>query len=480
MDDVEIPNIVVKNTRRVEMPEELKKGAEELKALEDPRTFIFDKCSLTATGSIKSKSRVNVVIILADDSKLKGLFGFNEFTENIEVVKDIPELNIYKGGFRDSYLGSLSIYIEKKYRVVFTNEFLTTGIKEIAVRNSYNPIKNLIECEEWDKRPRAATLFIDYLGAADTKVNREIAKKWLVGAVARVYQPGIKFELMPVLIGSQGIGKSTLCGKLSKDYFLDNLPGLSNINKDNQMLIKDNWIIEIAELSAMTRSAVESTKAFVSTQVDKYKAPYGSVIEEHPRRCVFIGTTNEYDFLKDKTGNRRFIPVVCGQNKPLKDVFSLGDDTIKQLWAEALYYYNQGEKLFFDRAVSDELVAVQSEHTQVDDVEAVIDEYLNMPVPLNWNDEKTTIKRAAFRTYRVNGSYKNVVPFADKFYQMREVATKEIAQVVFDLSPSDMIRTPRSVSKKITTIMDNKPGFIRSNNIKINGKNNRGYIRVNN
>lgn len=466
-------------SKLIEMPDEIKAGADELARLKASQNSIYDILNTNESGSVKSKSRVNVVVILEHDEKLKGLLGFNTFTENIEIMKDVPDLNIYKGYMRDAYIGSLSIYIENKYRAVFSNEFIKSGVVEVASRNSFNPVKKMIERDEWDGTERVSSLFIDYLGAEDSVLNREIAKKFLVGAVARVYHPGIKFELMPVLIGSQGIGKSTLCRQLCPDYFLDNLPGLSNFNKDNQMLIKDNLIIEVAELSALSRTAVENTKAFISTQVDKYKAPYGSMIEEHPRRCVFIGTTNEYDFLRDKTGNRRFLPVECGKIQPSKDVFNLDDKTIHQLWAEAYELYNRGEKLYLDPDINKELVETQKNHTEVDNAESLLDEYLSMPVLLDWNDIPTKAKKKYFDEYRMNGNY-TVQRIGDdkQRYIMYEVPMRDIAEIVFNLDASNVARLPRKVSNHINQIMDNRDDFKRVTNIKVNGKNQRGYRRI--
>ncbi|TPR19969.1 virulence protein [Apilactobacillus timberlakei] len=462
------------------MPDDLKKESDDLKIISMENTK--NGYERNDDGKLKSNSAKNVRQLLLHDDVLKDVVGWNDFTQTITVMKDIPELLIKKGTFRDIYKDMISGYIEDKFHIIFKKDIFISGLKQAAVRQIFNPVIDRINAEKWDKVKRVDTFFIDFLGAENSNYVKQVTRKWLTGAVARALRPGIKFELMPVLIGQQGLGKSTLCNSLCPEYFLDNLPSLSGINKDNLMLIKDNWIVEVAELSAMSKTAIEGTKAFISTRVDKYKAPYASTIEDHARRCVFIGTTNESEFLKDKTGNRRFLPIQCGINKPTKNVFKISPEYILQLLAEARTLYENHEPLYLDEDTSNELANIQKENTVEDPLEESIKEYLDMPVPEDWEKYTMFQKRNYYNRYKDNDALTDKETNSlhpESLVSINKITTKEILQVILDIHGHDLMMASRgSYGKKIALVMNSNKEWYKPKNIRMNGRMVRGWKKL--
>lgn len=205
-----------------------------------------------------------------------------------------------------------------------------------AGRNSQHPVRNYLDGLTWDGQNRLDAWLSDYLGAAPCEYHAVIGAKFLIAAVARIYRPGCKVDTLLVFEGAQGIGKSTTASVLAGEWFTDELPDLRS--KDAALQLSGAWIIEISELDAINRSELSTVKKFLSRQTDRYRPPYGRITVDVPRQCVFIGTSNESQYLKDSTGNRRFWPVRCSR----VNVEALRRDR-DQLWAEAVQRYKQGE-----------------------------------------------------------------------------------------------------------------------------------------
>src|SRR5699024_3198778 len=275
-------------------------------------------------------------VMLLKSEKLKGI-QFNEFTQEISVNGNV---------ITDSLMAELKFDLSNEYYMDFSIDDILQMVQIIAREHPVHPIKQIIQRKPWDSVERAETLFIDYLGADDNEYVRTVTRKWLAAAVARVYEPGIKFEMVPVLQGAQGIGKSTVVDRIAGEYFVDSLKSLGNSKDDYQMLI-GAWIVELGELSSLNDTRIETMKGFISARVDKLRLPYGKITQSFSRTCVFIGTTNPGTYLRDSTGNRRFFPIPLNGKKK-KDIFDITDEEIQQLWAEAYHYYTNGEKLYSD------------------------------------------------------------------------------------------------------------------------------------
>lgn len=352
------------------------------------------------TGAVKPTFK-NTDLILQHDENLQGLIRRNIFDDNLEVLR-IPFWRHEHNNspyFSDTDSAELIKYLELDYGLRLSQERLATMLRTEAEKNAFHPVKNFIEAVEWDGVERIETLFIDYLGADDTHYTRQVTRKWLIAAVARIYEPGCKFDNMIVLHGTQGIGKSTLARKLGGRWFNESIQHFRS--NEAVLAIQGSWIAEIAELSAMSKSSIEEIKAFLSTTVDKIRKPYDRYTSTLQRSTVFVGTTNDDEFLKDQTGNRRFWPVGTSKDKVTRNVFTeLTSTEIAQVWAEAKRAYDNGEALLLDEEAEKEAVKIQKQHTEEDSLSGQILEFIQTPIPHDYWDKTVYDKRNTIFNYR--------------------------------------------------------------------------------
>lgn len=202
------------------------------------------------------------------------------------------------------------------------------------------PLTRDVTSEEWDRVTRVEKLLIDYFGAEDNSYTKAAMRKTLIAAVARTYHPGVKFDSALILVGAQGIGKSTFFSKLAGSWFSDSLTLTDMKDKAGAEKLQGFLILELGEMAGMKKVDIETIKSFLSRTDDIYRPSYGRVVESHPRQCIVVGSTNaENGFLRDITGNRRFWPVnVCGDSA--KKSWQLTANEVSQIWAEALYLYS--------------------------------------------------------------------------------------------------------------------------------------------
>ncbi|WP_330948960.1 virulence-associated E family protein [Virgibacillus sp. MG-45] len=333
-----------------------------------------------------TKTIENVLIALEGEANLKGRIKLDAFADAIVGVAPLPwaprenEEGEFKWTENDD--SGLAIYMEKILGFQ-SREKITHALNQCAARNSYNPVMQYLNSLQWDGVKRLDTLFIDYLGAADTPYTRAVTRKSFTAAVARAMEPGIKHDTMPVLTGAQGLGKTTLIQKLGKYWFTNSIESFEG--KEAAELLQGVWIVEIGEMSAYNKSDVQTIKGFLSRTEDQYRAAYARKTEKHPRRCVFFGTSNRSDYLRDTTGGRRFLPVDVGVQEPSKSVFIHLDAEINQLWAEAVWNWRLGESLFLTGELLEEAKRQQEGHAEQDPWESVVREFVERPVPVDWN-----------------------------------------------------------------------------------------------
>ena len=205
----------------------------------------------------------------------------------------------------DSTLFSL---IQADYGLKSRQDF-ADALKNVSMRNKFHPVRELLDSLTWDGKEHIRSLLPEYLGAEDSDYTYQVMRLWMLGAVSRVYKPGSKFDYTIILQGSQGIGKSTFLKLMALDdsWFNDSLDSLDS-DKAVQSLT-GSWIIELAELKSLARTAggVESVKRFLTATQDKYRIPYERRADTFYRQCVFAGTTNKDDFLQDETGTGVFL-----------------------------------------------------------------------------------------------------------------------------------------------------------------------------
>lgn len=325
----------------------------------------------------------NIVMILSNDEGLKSI-AFNCHRDGIDAKRGLPWEQI-KSGWNDSDNACLKVYLSSKYGI-YSPTKTKDAVLAVAAERAYHPIKEYLDnLPKWDGITRVENLLIDYFGAADNSYTKAVIRKTLVAAVARIYHPGTKFDSVLILNGPQGIGKSTFFAKLAGDWFSDSLTITDMKDKSGPEKLQGYWMLELGELAGMRKTEVEIVKSFVSRVDDKYRASYGVNVENHPRQCVIVGSTNaENGFLRDITGNRRFWPVPISGNS-LKKSWQITPEEVQQIWAEALYLYKQGEKLYLE---GEEAVLAGSEQAvamETDEREGLVRAYLDVLLPEDWD-----------------------------------------------------------------------------------------------
>ena len=336
---------------------------------------------LDKSGHVKNTLH-NLTLILENDPNLKGVV-FNQLLDGMEIKGEVP-WNHPSKFWRDADDAQLISYVDAHYGT-FSARNYDIAVTKVADDRAYHPIREFIESlPEWDKVPRVDTLLVDYLGASDTAYVRAVTRKTLCAAISRVLRPGCKFDSMLVLNGPQGVGKSTLIAKLAGEWFSDSLNLGDTKDKTAAEKLQGYWILEIGELAGLKKAEVETLRSFLSRQNDIYRAAFGKRATPHLRQCVFFGTTNaESGYLRDTTGNRRFWPVKTPGNGK-KQSWNLTHEEILQIWAEALVYVRQGEKLYLSAEMDALAKDEQREAMESDEREGLVREYLDTLLPERW------------------------------------------------------------------------------------------------
>lgn len=317
----------------------------------------------------------------------------------------------------------------------------------------------------WDGTKRAESMFIDYLGAEDSIYTREVTRKALIGAVARILSPGCKHDHILVLVGPQGCRKSTTLAKLGKSWFSDSLYTMNG--KDAYEQLQGNWIIELAEMAATRKSEVEQIKQFVSKQEDTYRAAYARRTQSHLRQCAFFGTTNDDEFLRDPTGARRFWPItVTNVGRTRSD--SLTPEIVDQIWAEIVTYYDAGEKWYLSEDVEEVARKVQADHTETNGKMGLIENFLNTLLPCDWDkwdlDKRLLFWNGGFSDDKVGTEHRT------------KVCVIEIWQELFKGDPKTCTTAQ---SREISTLLKQLDGWKSSSCVDcgpIYGRQ-RGFVR---
>lgn len=380
----------------------------------------------------------NLVKIFSLDPELSGL-RFNELSGFIDITKPVPwkkELTEWK----NSDDSCLYIYLAQNY-AKFGRQDVADALIRKAGERKFNPIRDYLKAlPEWDGKPRMETLFVDYLGAEDSIYTREATKRWLLAAVSRALRPGCKFDYVPVLSGPGGIGKSTLAARLGGDWFSDSLSLEDMKDKTAAEKIQGNWILEIGELKGMRKVDVESVKSFMSRQVDNYRPSYGRSVESHPRSCVFIGTSNSGDYLRDVTGNRRFWPIETTGNCSLRP-WDLGKEEVGQIWAEVMFYYDTVEErqLTLSKEADVQAQAAQIGALEYDERSGLVDKYLSQKLPKDWEEKDVQDRRF----------WLNDAKPSDGDVDREDVSVMEIWAECFGKNPADKKRTDSDDIAKI-------------------------------
>jgi len=330
----------------------------------------------TYKGAIR-KTLGNAETIVLNDPALERLFAFNERSSIPMIMREPPWAGTdFDGGSKtfprplaDGDLRRTRTYVEREYELDFPANYVDAGILAAVERHRYDPVRDYLDSLVWDGMSRVRMFAEAYLGAPARDEQhaaylREASVCWLVAAVARTYDPGCKADQAIVLEGPQGLGKSSAVSILASGVpgtWYDSVDLANLQNKDTLLGIQGAWLVELPELTGLARADVRNVKAFLVRQTDTYRAPYAKLKEDHPRRCVCAGTTNDDMYLMDATGGRRFLPVACG-NIAL-DALRKDRD---QIWAEAVHLYRGGQKWWFVDAAVEAAAAEQQDERRAD------------------------------------------------------------------------------------------------------------------
>lgn len=422
--------------------------AEELPAEEDWRT----KLRFTEKGAIASTIE-NVVIILNGDPLLVGRIGFNEMSHNIVSLGSLP----WRKGqgerqWSDADDADLRYYLERVYGLSGKDKIFD-AVNVVAQSHKFHPVRDYLDSCDWDEVPRVETLLVDYLGAEDTPYTRAVTRKALIAAVARIYRPGCKFDYMLTLRGKQGLGKSAIIAKLGGEWFSDTFSTMQG--KESFEQLGGAWIVEVGELAGMRKAEAETIKQYISKQSDRFRPAYGRRLQEFPRQCIFIGTTNESQFLRDTTGNRRFW-VVDTPNTPIRDMWEeLTPETVRLIWGEAVQMYQKGESLYLPPELEAAARGVQELYEEENPKIGIVEAYLDRLLPEDW-DEKDLYSRRAW----LEGSEVGNVP-------RETICTFEIWAEALGQNPD---RLDRYASKEVRDIMERLPKWRHQGNLKVTTK----------
>lgn len=388
----------------------------------------------------------NIYLILSNDDNYKGKIGFNE-------LKQMRSYN--NSDWNDLMDSCLKLYLEQEYGLVTSVENINHTCNVIAYKHSYHPIRDYLNAVQWDGIHRLKSVFTDFLGATDSIYTQSVAIVTFVGAVARVVNPGVKYDTCTTLVGKQGTGKSKFIGKIAvkPEWFTDGVTTFDG--KDFYESIQGKWIIELGEGTAFQKSVKERCKQAIASQQDFYRKPYGRHPEERPRQCVFFGTTNNYDFLKDETGDRRYYPIDVNIAKATKSIDKdLTAEYVAQLWAEAVQLYRSGQSIYIqDSQVLALAEQEQRKHFDESPLQSDIYNFLEIPITTGWYTSSLETRRMHIKRCQEGDTSAGA-------YKRDKVSVKEIVCELFGYELNQPIERKMSleIARTLTALGWNKTG----------------------
>lgn len=342
---------------------------------------VFSMLDMQKDKNIPLQTRKNCITVFGADPALSGKIKYNTLSGRKNVDGALPWNKSEKlREWTDTDTEYLLYYMETYY-LINSDKKILSALEIIADVHKFNPFIDMLNNTTWDGIPRIENLLTDYLGVEKTRYTAECMKLLMLGAISRAFCPGTKFDYVIVVSGPQGIGKSTFFRKLicNDEWYLENLKDISR-GKDSGELLQGKIIVEFNELLAL-KSSVENIKSFVTLTADEYRGAYARESTKKPRTCVFVGTTNNSQFLVDKTGNRRFLPMDCGVVSPIKSLFV--DEKIlmyefNQAWAEAYQIYKRGKfSLTMPKDMDEYIESLQEEFKEDDPLVGMIQGWLD-------------------------------------------------------------------------------------------------------
>lgn len=423
--------------------------------------------SYDGNGNLR-KTRDNIIRILTYNPAYKGKIATDDFAVRGMALGALPwNASDERRIWSDTDDAGLAWELERNYGIVGKDK-IDAALLLVSEANRYNEVKAYLKSLTWDMLPRLDTVLHDYLGAEDNEYTRAVARKSFCAAVARVMTPGCKYDYVPVFVGPQGIGKSTFLATIGKDWYSDSLQSFEG--KEAAEMIQGVWINELGEMTSYRKSEANTVKQFLSKGADIYRQAYGRRTGKFPRKCVFFGTCNTYEFLNDLTGNRRFWPVDVGKHPPVKSVWSDLPQEVDQIWAEAVVRWLAEEPLYFDKPEMEQLArAEQDRHREANVKEGVIREFLDKKIPDNYYELPLSTRR----TFWGGGMQTDSL-----LIQRNKVCALEVWCECFG---GDVKNMRRADAMEINQILANLDGWERNSSMRRFGYcgRQRGFERVN-
>ena len=400
--------------------------------------------------------------------------AYNELTDVIEIRDKQGKIKPLEK--RDKELFRMEI--EKRFKFKAKVIDLDTAIVSASDKFRYHPIKKKILAVSWDEQPRAETFFIDVLGVEDNIYNRECTRKWLLASLTRLFDNGVKFDEMIILQGGQGIGKSTTLQRLSLGYYTDITEKISD---EVTFKVMRTWLVELSELSTMMKTDSDSFKAWLSASKDTVRKKYGSDPNDYPRTFTVLGTTNNKEILKDRTGNRRYWLMYCEKDKIKNTIWSLDNNYILQLWSEVYQWYKNGENLLISDETKVYMEKLSSGALEYNPLEERINSILDMYVPNDWKEIiNDSMKRHEYynhvNDYTTYGNGNLLFPLQTK---IMDITTGELVYLLGNGEDPYKDLKGNTLAKEINQVMNNLPNWMKSNKISRlhSGKYLRGFKR---
>lgn len=317
--------------------------------------------------------------LIADNDQAFQVLQFNEMSMAIEITGDLPWRKLAPGRetFTSGDRSALALHIEREYHIRPGRSYLDDLVSDKALPRRVNPVRDYLNTLQWDGVPRVETCLP---GVAPTRYTRMVARKSMVAAVARMLDPGCKWDHMLVLYGKEGLRKSYWVDQMAKGYSAT-LGRLGD--KDTLIIMQRAWIMTSDEGHSLRKADFDQQKEFITRTADIFRMPYEREAAVHKRHCVIWGTTNDEVFLRKQEGNRRFLIVHCEETA---DEAKLTDHYVDQVWAEALHLYKAGERLYLDDTEGALASKARESFTEEDALTGIIDSYLETKVPDNWDE----------------------------------------------------------------------------------------------
>ena len=421
----------------------------------------ISKLAVSSTTGTPAKTIDNVLIILENDPLLKGKLAYDEFANRGLALGALPWDNrTEKRIWGDPDDAGVLHHLEHVYNIQIADKRLYAAMTLYAHKHKFNDVQDYLTNLQWDDMMRLDTLLADYLGAEDNVYTRAVIRKSLAAAVARAMKPGTKYDCVPILAGPQGIGKSTLLRLLGKQWYSDSLQAFEG--KEASEMIQGVWINELGELNGLSRSETNAVKQFLSRTEDIFREPYGRHTDRYARRCVFFGTTNDTEFLHDRTGNRRFWPVDVGVQQPIKNVFTELDAEVDQIWAEAFVRWQSGEPLYLSDEAEQISLREQDAHKESNAKEGIIRGFVERRIPMNW-DKRALSERHLYWS----GEFGHGTGATSETMERDKICAAEIWCECFGKDISFMRRTD---AVEINSILDGLAGLEKDRNGRQYGK----------